>query len=95
MITIFLNASDEIGFRKGSIHSPNSNDDDQPGGATPMALAAPALDNPPNALSAQPHRPWLAWLVPRDRVGTLPSDAVPPSRFARIASQKGRARRRI
>jgi hypothetical protein len=93
MKTIFLNASGENNFKKWSIaHPPNSNDDDQPGGATPIVMAVPALDEPINAVSGQPHRPWLAWLVPQGGIGTLRSDAVPPSRLARSAPVKGRAR---
>jgi hypothetical protein len=75
MKTIFLNAGGVTSFKKWFIvHRQSSNDDDQPGGATPMAIAVPALDEPINALSSgQPHRPWLAWLVPRGGVGTLRS----------------------
>jgi hypothetical protein len=72
MMTIFLNASGANGFTKWSIAHPlNANDDDEPGGATPMAIAVPALDDEPIiAVPEQPDRPWLAWLVPR--VGHLP-----------------------
>jgi hypothetical protein len=38
----FLNASGADGFTKWSIaHLLNANDDDEPGGATPMAIAVP------------------------------------------------------
>jgi hypothetical protein len=48
------------GFRKWSAaHPPAGNDDDHPGGATPIALAAPELDDPLIAPPEQPHRPWL------------------------------------
>jgi hypothetical protein len=32
---------------------------DHPGGATPIAIAVPALDEPIMAQPEQPHRPWL------------------------------------
>ena len=48
------------GFRKWSVaHPPASNDDDHPGGATPIALSAPEFDDQVNAPPEQPHRPWL------------------------------------
>jgi hypothetical protein len=60
MMTIFLNASGANGFKKSSIaHPPSSNDDDAPGGATPIAIAVPALDDPIMAPPERPHRPWL------------------------------------
>jgi hypothetical protein len=61
MMTISLNASGADGFKKWSIaHPPSSNDDDDPlGGATPIAIAVPALDDPIMAPPEQPHRPWL------------------------------------
>jgi hypothetical protein len=60
MLTIFLNSSGASGFRKWSITRPSSsNDDDQPGGATPIAIAVPALDEPLVAPLEQRHRPWL------------------------------------
>ena len=67
MMTIFLNASGANGSTKWSIaHPPNGNDDDEPGGTTPMAIAVPAFDDEPIiAVSEQPHRPWLKWLMPR------------------------------
>jgi hypothetical protein len=47
-------------FTKWSIAPrPGSNDDDQPGGATPIAITAPDLDDPIIALPEQSHRPWL------------------------------------
>ena len=69
MMTIFLNARGANGFTKWS-HPPNGNDDDddEPGVATPMAIAVPAFDDEPIiAVSEQPDRPWLAWLMPRVR----------------------------
>jgi hypothetical protein len=79
MMTIFLNASGANGFKKWSIaHPPNANDDDEPGGATPMAIAVPALDEEPIiAVPKQPDRPRLAWLTPR--VGPSGANAVRPS----------------
>jgi hypothetical protein len=48
------------GFRKWSTaHPPAGNDNDHPGGATPIALTAPKLDNQVIAPPEQPHRPWL------------------------------------
>jgi hypothetical protein len=61
MMTTFLDASGANGFKKWSItHPPSSNDDeDPPGGATPIAIAVPALDEPIMAPPERPHRPWL------------------------------------
>ncbi|MGA7262841.1 MAG: hypothetical protein WA709_15965 [Stellaceae bacterium] len=60
MMTIFLNASGANGFKKWSIaHPPSSNDDDAVDGATPIAIADPAIDEPIMAPPDQPHRPWL------------------------------------
>jgi hypothetical protein len=60
MMTIFLNASGANGFKKWSVaHPPSSIDDDPPGAATPIAIAAPVLDEPIMAPPEQPHRPWL------------------------------------
>jgi hypothetical protein len=75
MMTIFMNASGANGFTKWSIaHPPNANDDDEPGGATPMAIAVPALDDEPIiAVPEQPDGPRLAWLAPR--VGHPPEQA--------------------
>jgi hypothetical protein len=48
------------GFTKWSIpHQPGSNDDDQPGGATPIAITAPDIDDPIIGSPERPHRPWL------------------------------------
>jgi hypothetical protein len=60
MMAILLNATGANGFNKWFIaHPPSSNDDDaSPGGATPIAIAVPALDEP-IAPPEQPHRPWL------------------------------------
>jgi len=84
MMTIFLNARGANGFTKWSIaHPPNANDDDEPGGATPMAIAVPAFDDEPiTAVSEQPDRPWLAWLMPR--VGHPPEQRRPAKRRVRI-----------
>lgn len=80
MMTIFLNANGVDGFTKWSIaHPPNGNDDDEPGEAAPMAIAVPAFDDEPIiAVSEQPHRPWLAWLMPR--VGPPPEQRRPAER---------------
>ena len=60
MTTIFLNDSGATGFNKWSIaHPPSSNDDDDPGGATPIAIPIPAPDEPVMASPEQPHRRWL------------------------------------
>lgn len=46
------------GIRKSpSAHPLASNDDDYPAGATPVALAAPSVDDAEAA--GQPHCPWL------------------------------------
>ena len=57
---ISLADSRASGFSKWTIAcQPGSNDDDQPGGATPIAITAPDLDDPIIALPEQPHRPWI------------------------------------
>ena len=58
MMTIFLNANGANGFNKWSVaHPPSTNDDDHPGGATPIAIVVPAFDDEPIiAVSEQPHR---------------------------------------
>jgi hypothetical protein len=58
---ICLGDSRANGFAKWSItHRPGcNNDDDQPGGAAPITLADPHLDDSVMALSEQPHRPSL------------------------------------
>jgi hypothetical protein len=54
---ISLADSRSNGFRKWSeTHSPGSNDDDQPGGATPIAIAVPPIAD---AEVTPEHRPWL------------------------------------
>jgi hypothetical protein len=80
MMTIFLNASGAYGFTKSSIAHPlNANDDDEPGGATPIAIAVPAFDDERIiAVPEQPDRPWLAWLVPG--VGHPPEQRRPAKR---------------
>ncbi|HZT89297.1 MAG TPA: hypothetical protein VFA12_15085 [Stellaceae bacterium] len=46
------------GFKKwSSAHRPD-NDDDSPGGATPIAIVEPTGDDRP-AAEEQVHRPWL------------------------------------
>jgi hypothetical protein len=56
---ISLANSRSNGFKKWSdTHSPGSNDDDQPGGATPIAIAVPPM-NDAEETQEQPHRPWL------------------------------------
>jgi len=57
---ISLPDSRENGFTKRFIpHQPGSNDDDQPGGATPIAITAPDLDGSIIAPPEQVHPPWL------------------------------------
>jgi hypothetical protein len=77
MLTILLNSSGANDFTKWSIaRPPNANDDDEPGGATPIAIAVPALDDEPIiAVPEQPDRPWL---VPT--VGHLPEQRRPARR---------------
>jgi hypothetical protein len=54
-MNISLASSRMNGFKKwSSDHPPSSNDDDNPGGATPIALVEPASDEPED----RPHRPW-------------------------------------
>jgi hypothetical protein len=67
MLTIYLNSSGANGFTKWSIaHPANANDNNEPGGATPMAIAIPALDDEPIiAVPEHPDRPWLACSRPR------------------------------
>lgn len=46
------------GFKKWSAaHPPASNDDDHPAGATPVALAAPRIEEVETR--NRPHCPWL------------------------------------
>jgi hypothetical protein len=46
------------GFKKwSSEHPQSSNDDDIPGGATPIAVAVPPTEDL-EAMRAQAHRPW-------------------------------------
>lgn len=62
MKTIFLNASGAGGFKNWSIAHPpscNDDDDDHPGGATPIALAVPVVDELIMVPPEHPHRPWL------------------------------------
>jgi hypothetical protein len=57
---ISLAQSRANGFTKWfNAHRPGSNDDDQPGGATPVAIAAPDLNDPMVAPPEQPDRPRL------------------------------------
>jgi len=50
--------SRSAGLRKSaSAHPPPSNDDDHPAGATPIALAAPSVDDA--EATEQQHCPWL------------------------------------
>lgn len=88
MMTIFLNARSANGLTKWSIaRPPNANDDDEPRGATPMAIAVPAFDDEPIiAVSERPDRPWLAWLMPG--VGHPPEQRHPAKR--RVGSNSSR-----
>lgn len=57
---IFLAGSRANGFKNWSlIHPLGSNDNNAPGGATPIALAATDLDDPIIAPPEQQHCPWL------------------------------------
>ena len=54
---ISLTNSRPVGFRKWSeAHRADNDDDDNPGGAKPVALTEPSLD--PDAPGELPHRPW-------------------------------------
>jgi hypothetical protein len=53
---ISLNDSRTNGFRNWSKDHPASNDDDNPGGATPIAIAELLPDR--EAPEELPHRPW-------------------------------------
>jgi hypothetical protein len=54
---ISLAHSRASGFKKWSDdHRQPDNDDDQPGGATPVAITEPTSDR--EALEKPPHRPW-------------------------------------
>jgi hypothetical protein len=49
-----------ISFRKSYVaHPPASNDNDHPGGATPIALTASEVDDRVIAFVEQAYRPWL------------------------------------
>jgi hypothetical protein len=55
---IFLPSSDAGSFRKWSKeHQTGSNDDDIPGGATPIAVVKPPSGR--DAREDRSHRPWL------------------------------------
>jgi hypothetical protein len=59
-MTISQVTSLATGFRKWSVaHATASNDDDHPGGDTPIALTARELDVWVIAPPEQSHRPWL------------------------------------
>lgn len=45
------------GFKKWSDDHPANGNDDDSGGATPIALAVPSGDN--GAAEEPPHRPWV------------------------------------
>jgi hypothetical protein len=53
---ISLTDSRTNGFKSWSSGHPASNDDDNPGGATPIAMAEPPSDR--EAPQEPPHRPW-------------------------------------
>jgi hypothetical protein len=55
---ISLTSSQTAGFKKWSDQLQSSNDDDVPGGATPIAVIRPALDDR-EAIGEPPYRPWL------------------------------------
>ena len=55
---VSLGSSGVNGFKKWSKdHLPSSNDDDQPGGATPLAIRAPPSNR--ETLDEVRHRPWI------------------------------------
>jgi hypothetical protein len=55
---ISLSTSRAGGFKKWSNDHPASNDDDDnSGGATPIAIKKPPFDRP--AVNELPHRPWV------------------------------------
>ena len=55
---VFLASGGVNGFKNWSKdHLPSSNDDDQPGGATPLAIKAPLPNR--EALDDVQHRPWI------------------------------------
>lgn len=57
-MTIFQGTNLATGFRKWSIAHPQpGNDDDRPGGATPIALTDPELVDQVIAPPGQPHQP--------------------------------------
>jgi hypothetical protein len=57
-MVISLASRDINGFRKWSRkHPPTSNDDDNPGGATPIALVAAPSDR--DTMEDRRHRPWV------------------------------------
>jgi len=57
---ISLENSNASGFKRWSIdHPPGRNDDDHSGGATPIPVAVPDLDEAMMAPPEQPHRPWI------------------------------------
>ena len=62
MSTISLMIGRANVFKSSSFaHSTGSNDDDHPGGATPIALTEPPCDDweALEALTERPHQPWL------------------------------------
>jgi hypothetical protein len=55
---IFLVSGRMNGFKKWSNdHRPTSNDDDSPGGATPVAIAIPPTEDS-QVMDERLHRPW-------------------------------------
>jgi len=56
---ISLTSSRTNGFKKWSDNHRPSNDDDQPGGATPIAVAPPLPHGGWDATQEESHPPWL------------------------------------
>ena len=56
-VYISLASSRMNSFKKWSVDRSPSNDDDDPGGATPIALPKPHSDR--DAPADLPHRPWV------------------------------------
>jgi hypothetical protein len=60
MKTIFLSSHRSHGVKQRSgARALANNDDDPAGGAAPVALPVPAIDEQIAATTEQPHRPWL------------------------------------
>ncbi len=57
---ISLTTSRTNGFRKWSdTHRPDNDDDDNSGGATPIAITEPPSDDIESSIQEPPNSPWL------------------------------------